>query len=194
MGSVYCWTVVVPHAWCIIFIYINIYLVMKGTTRPFVDIVIFVMNCISAISQLWMQIIVHILKFSFVIDSFSDDDSLIFFMQSTAVTLQGFVYKAPDRFANRNELCGWRNFWQERDVSWICDKFDIFTGSRSGYWPQTWINLDPSMDKYPHSLWHVGWNYLSIPKLQWFHHWSLGWISNFIPHITMDVTTYPCRD
>ena len=75
---------------------------MKGTTRPFVDIVIFVMNCISAISQLWIQIIVHTLKFSFVIDSHSDDDSLMFFMQGTAVTLQGFVYKAPDRFANRN--------------------------------------------------------------------------------------------
>ena len=29
----------------------------------------------------------------------------------------------------------------------------------------TWFNFNPSMDKYLHSLWYVGWNYLSIPKL-----------------------------
>ena len=33
----------------------------------------------------------------------------------------------------------------------------------------TWINFNPSMDKWLHPLYCVGWNYLAIPKL-----WSLG--------------------
>ena len=38
----------------------------------------------------------------------------------------------------------------------------------------TWININPSMDKYSHAQKSVGWNYLSIPKLQRLHRWSLG--------------------
>ena len=32
-------------------------------------------------------------------------------------------------------------------------------------------NLIPfaSLDKKSHAQWNVGWNYLTIPKLQWFH-------------------------
>ena len=29
----------------------------------------------------------------------------------------------------------------------------------------TWFSFTPSMDKWLHPLWRVGWNYLSIPKL-----------------------------
>ena len=38
----------------------------------------------------------------------------------------------------------------------------------------TWFNFNPSMDKELHPLQRVGWNYLSIPKLQRLHRWSLG--------------------
>ena len=38
----------------------------------------------------------------------------------------------------------------------------------------TWFNVNPSMDKQLHPLQTVGWKYLSIPKLQWLHRWSLG--------------------
>ena len=38
----------------------------------------------------------------------------------------------------------------------------------------TWFNFNPSKDKYLHPLYTVGWNYLSIPKLQWLHRWILG--------------------
>ena len=37
-----------------------------------------------------------------------------------------------------------------------------------------WINFNSSTDKWLHPLWSVGWNYLSIPKLQLFHCWSFG--------------------
>ena len=37
------------------------------------------------------------------------------------------------------------------------------------------------------------WDYLSIPKPQRWSRWSLG-ISNFIPHFTGFVITYPCWD
>ena len=38
----------------------------------------------------------------------------------------------------------------------------------------TWINFNPGMNKFLHSLWSVGWSYLSIPKFQRCNHWSLG--------------------
>ena len=38
----------------------------------------------------------------------------------------------------------------------------------------------------------MGWNYLSIPKRQRLHRWSLGWINDFILHFTWYVITYPC--
>ena len=34
--------------------------------------------------------------------------------------------------------------------------------------------FNPRMDKWLHALLGVGWNYLSIPKLQRFYRWSLG--------------------
>ena len=37
-----------------------------------------------------------------------------------------------------------------------------------------WIDFNPSMDKLLHAQKSVGWNYLSIPKLQRLHRWSLG--------------------
>ena len=38
----------------------------------------------------------------------------------------------------------------------------------------TWFNFNHRMDKLSHNLQSVGWNYLSIPKLQRLHRWSLG--------------------
>ena len=38
----------------------------------------------------------------------------------------------------------------------------------------TWFNFNPSMDKWLQAWLSVGWNYLSIPKLQRLHRWSLG--------------------
>ena len=34
--------------------------------------------------------------------------------------------------------------------------------------------VNPSMDNWSHAQQSVGWNYLSISKLQRLHHWSLG--------------------
>ena len=45
----------------------------------------------------------------------------------------------------------------------------------------TRFNLNPCMDKYSHPLYSVGWNYLSIPKLQWLNSWSLGMDRYFHP-------------
>ena len=57
------------------------------------------------------------------------------------------------------------------------------------------INFDESMDKYLHLLQIVGWNHLSIPKLQQLHHWSLK-IDKYFYSILyiMDVIAYPCWD
>ena len=43
-------------------------------------------------------------------------------------------------------------------------------------WPilLTWIIFNPSMDIWSHVQSSVGWNYLSIPKLQRWNRWSLG--------------------
>ena len=35
----------------------------------------------------------------------------------------------------------------------------------------TWFDFNPSMDKYLHPLSCMGWNYLSIPKLQRYNRW-----------------------
>ena len=37
----------------------------------------------------------------------------------------------------------------------------------------------------------MGWNFLSIPKLQRHSRWNWGWISNFIPLLFVCVITYP---
>ena len=36
-----------------------------------------------------------------------------------------------------------------------------------------WVHFNPSMDKYSHAKYSVGWNYLSMPKLQRLYRWSL---------------------
>ena len=51
----------------------------------------------------------------------------------------------------------------------------------------TWLNFD---NKWLHSQLSVVWNNLSIPKL----HRSRLRINNFIPHLIIDVITYPCWD
>ena len=39
---------------------------------------------------------------------------------------------------------------------------------------QIWINFNPRMDEQSHPSQNVGWNCLSIPRLQWCNHWILG--------------------
>ena len=58
----------------------------------------------------------------------------------------------------------------------------------------TWFNFNPSMDKPLHQLYSVEWNYLSIHKLRQctVEVWERK--SNFIPHFTGYVITYPCWD
>ena len=58
----------------------------------------------------------------------------------------------------------------------------------------TWINFNPSMNKWPQAQWSLCWNYLSIPKLQWLHRWSLGMDKLFQHTILMDVITCPIWD
>ena len=47
-----------------------------------------------------------------------------------------------------------------------------------------------------HILLYVGWNYSSMPKLQWWFNWTAVWIrawmNNYIPQIYEDVYTHPC--
>ena len=38
----------------------------------------------------------------------------------------------------------------------------------------TGINFNPSIGRYSHVQWRMGWFYLSIPKLQRCKHWSFG--------------------
>ena len=67
-----------------------------------------------------------------------------------------------------------------------------FSASRINYlgpFSLAWMDLNPNMDKYSHAQWSVGWDYLSIRKLQWCNHLK---IDNFDPHFMMDEISYPC--
>ena len=55
------------------------------------------------------------------------------------------------------------------------------------------INFNANMDMELQPLSSVGWNYLSIPKLDATVQ-VLEWINNFIPHLPGHVITYPCWD
>ena len=54
------------------------------------------------------------------------------------------------------------------------DLMDVFLMITEMFLLLTWFNFYPSMDKLSHTLWSVGRNYLSTPKLQRLHRWSLG--------------------
>ena len=60
------------------------------------------------------------------------------------------------------------------DFTYFCDV--LFVVLIFYQWPLllTWFNFNPSMDKQLHAQNSVWWNYLSIPKLQRLHRWSLG--------------------
>ena len=47
----------------------------------------------------------------------------------------------------------------------------------------TWVDSNLHMDKQSQAQLSVGWNYLSFPKLQRLHHWSLGMDKYFHPTI-----------
>ena len=56
----------------------------------------------------------------------------------------------------------------------------------------TWINFNPSMNKWSHAKYGMGWNYLSNPKLKQLHCWSLEMnkqfrttFCNWFNHISM---------
>ena len=49
------------------------------------------------------------------------------------------------------------------------------------------------LSNYTHYIMRAGWNYLSIPKLQRVHPWSLEWINDFILHFIMGVIDFSCH-
>ena len=56
----------------------------------------------------------------------------------------------------------------------------------------SWINFNPSMDKWSHTKYNVECNHLFHSQTSKFapsQVWE--WIINFIPHFTVDVITYP---
>ena len=68
----------------------------------------------------------------------------------------------------------------------------IFVYSVAEYqWPLllTWFNFNPSMNNWLHPFQSVGWNNLSIPKLQLCNHWSLG-MDKYFHHILYWVSDY----
>ena len=54
----------------------------------------------------------------------------------------------------------------------------------------TWIDFIPSKDKQLYPLLSVWWNYVSIPKLQQLHRWSLGLNKQFHPTNYNEGITY----
>ena len=58
----------------------------------------------------------------------------------------------------------------------------------------TYINFNLSMDKWLHPLWCVGYYYLPFPNLNGKTVEVWEWISNFFPHFTGQVVTYPYCD
>ena len=72
--------------------------------------------------------------------------------------------------------------WNNMHILWM-DKCMLFIIICLGPLLLTWFNFNPSMDKQLHPLWSVGWNYLSIPKLQRCNRWSLGMDKQF--HLTL---------
>ena len=73
-------------------------------------------------------------------------------------------------FASTAEFCGMQLFIHA-----------IYTCVFLGPLLLTWFNFNPSMDNQSHAQSSVGWNYLSIPKLQRCNRWSLGMEKQFHP-------------
>ena len=65
--------------------------------------------------------------------------------------------------------------WAILVVPWISFILLGFTRNETTpLWGEQPVTGNPSMDKWLHQLYIVGWNYLAIPKLRWCIHWSLG--------------------
>ena len=54
-----------------------------------------------------------------------------------------------------------------------------------------WVDVDLSMNKWPHAKKSVRWSYVSIFKLHQCNRWNLEREINSIPHFIMHVITYP---
>ena len=64
-------------------------------------------------------------------------------------------------------------------------------GGSGGWW---WINFTPRTDKKWHPLYSAGYEITCpFPYFNGATVWVWEWISNFIPHFTGHVITYPCR-
>ena len=80
-------------------------------------------------------------------------------------------------------------------VSWV-KRPSCPTGMGWGLWGlRTWMNFNPTIDKWLHQLFNLGLDYLSIiPKLQHLHFWSWERLTNYIQHYTGYVITYTSLD
>ena len=82
-----------------------------------------------------------------------------------------------------------QNLWQVK-VCLPCiplDTGDAYMKQSLKLFLTNYIDFNPSMDKWVHSLWSVGSNYLSIPKLQRCNRLSLGKDKQFHP-----ILFWPC--
>ena len=90
------------------------------------------------------------------------------------------------------------NSWLKRDWvfvhTFIVFQITQYPHCSNDEMQQDAFNIYPSMNKKSFALLSVERNYLSIPKRQRLHRWSLEWISNFIPHYITDVIAYPYWD
>ena len=77
---------------------------------------------------------------------------------------------------------------------------NIVVPEAASYSEQHGLTFHPKRDWESYAQYCVGWNYLSIAKLQWLHHWSLGmdkyrimygwdWQTVYADDITIDCAT-----
>ena len=88
------------------------------------------------------------------------------FARTTALNFQ-----LPNTFSEQIVLhvyLWWNQIQNSESISMLYHLFDL-----PGPFLLTWFNFNPTMDKYSHTQYGVGWNYLSVPNLQRCNRWSL---------------------
>ena len=65
-------------------------------------------------------------------------------------------------------------------IIWNWFMFDMFNQGDRGSLLLKRVNLNPSMDKKSYAQKSIGWNYLSLPKLQRQNRWSLEMESHYL--------------
>ena len=85
---------------------------------------------------------------------------------------------------SRDSECNSRGFSGSRDLT-----IGRFMDSETVWWDLFYKHFNPCMDNQLHVQEIVGCNYFNRATVEvW------DWISNFIPHLIMDVINYPCWD